>query len=291
MSDPEIVVVGSLNHDITVQVPRLPHHGETVLGTSHSTDTGGKGANQAVAAARLGRDVAMVGRVGADESGAALLRSLAESGVRTDLVAADPGAGTGMAAIAVEPGGENMIVVSPGANTTLTAADVEALPSADVLLMQLEVPVPVVAAAAARATGSVVLNPAPARRLPAELLAACDVLVPNRTELATLAGGDGAPEELARRIEGPDAVVVTLGAAGALVVDRDGAAHVSAPRVEAVDATAAGDAFCGALADALVRDLPLIEAVRWAVAAGAAAATRPGAQSSLPTPAEVEALL
>ena len=291
MRRPEVLVVGSLNHDITVRVPRLPLAGETVLGISHSTDTGGKGANQAVAAARLGRRVAMVGRVGRDDGGRMLLASLDAAGVDTSRVVEDPDVGTGMAAIAVEPGGENLIVVSPGANGAVTLADVHRLPETAVLLAQLEVPVPVVTAAVERFSGTVVLNPAPAAPLPPALLAQVNVLVPNRSELALLAGGDGSPDVLARRIEGPDAVVVTLGAEGALVVDGGGVTAVPAPNVEAVDATAAGDAFCGALADALVRGEGLRDAARWAVAAGAVAVTRAGAQSSLPTAAEVEALL
>ncbi len=296
----EILVVGSLNHDITVQVPRLPVAGETVLGISHSSDTGGKGANQAVAAARLGRRVAMVGRVGRDDAGAGLLLALRDAGVDTSLIAEDDATGTGLAAIAVEPAGENVIVVSPGANANVQPADLDpasrALAEAAVVLLQLELPLPVVVAAAEGAAGTVVLNPAPARELPQALLDACDVLVPNRTELALLAGGDlptdlAAVAELARHLDGPDAIVVTLGADGALLVESNGTTHVPAPEVEAVDATGAGDAFCGALADALVRGQALGAAVHWAVAAGAVTATRSGAQSSLPTASEVEVLM
>ena len=297
--NPEIVVVGSLNTDITVPVDRLPAPGETVLGGDALTGAGGKGANQAVAAALLGRSVAMVGRVGADDRGASLLAGLDAAGVERSEVATDPLVPTGLALITVGGDGENMIVVSPGANGLVRAADVAAAPSiavAAVTLLQLEVPLEAVTAAARVSTGTVILNPAPASPLPAALLAEVDVLVPNRTELALLAGG-ATPATIedavamARSIDGPDAVVVTMGADGALVVTRRDAEHVPAIPVDAVDATAAGDSFCGALADALVRGLGLADAVEWAVAAGAITVTRPGAQSSLPTRDEVMSLV
>lgn len=289
-ASPEIVVVGSLNRDLTVEVARLPVAGETVLGSSHRWDSGGKGANQAVAAARLGRSVAMVGRVGDDDAGEALVAGLDAEGVDTSGVLREPDAGTGLAVIVVDGSGENQIVVSPGANSQLLPGDLPAdlLRSAALVLLQLEIPVETVAAAARLAGGTVVLNPAPATELPDELLAHVDVLVPNRTELAALAG-DGEPEAQARRLGRP--VVVTLGAAGALVVQGGEATRVPAPVVDAVDATAAGDAFCGALADGLVQGLDLVAATHRAVAAGGVAASRPGAQASLPTRGDVDAIL
>ena len=298
---PEIVVVGSLNLDIVVAVPTHPAPGETVLGGDHRRHCGGKGANQAVAAARFGRSVDMVGCVGDDEAGRTLTSALARDGVRVDHVRVEAEAPTGLALITVDDdSGENAIVVSPGANARLTLDDVSRasvpVAGANVLLLQLEVPIDTVTQAADVATGTVVLNPAPARLLPSELLRSADVLVPNRGELAVLAGGDEVREldeviSAARALDGPAAVVVTLGAEGALYVTPDEARHVPAFAVEPVDTTGAGDAFCGALADALVRGEEMAAAVRWATAAGACAVTKPGAQDSLPTRAEVEHLL
>jgi ribokinase len=293
----EIAVVGSLNLDATVRVPRLPLPGETVMGRGHSHDTGGMGANQAVAAARLGRSVEMVGMVGSDDAGDRLLAALAAAGVGTSRVRRSTSLATGLALIMVDDAAENTIVVIPSANGALTPGDLDAgvIGEAAVVLLQLEIPLETVEAAAALARGKVVLNPAPAHPLPAALLDRVDVLVPNRTELALLAGAEppATMEEaaaLARSLEGPKGVVVTLGAEGALVVVRGRAEHVPAPQVAAVDPTGAGDAFCAGLADALVRGAGLVEASRWAVRCGAAAVTRRGAQASLPTRAEVEAL-
>jgi ribokinase len=259
---------------------------------------GGKGANQAVAAARLGRRVAMVGCVGDDAAGRELLGSLTGAEVDTARVRVAGGVPSGTAFITVASDGENQIVVSPGANARLTAADVAAarpaLEAAAVTLLQLEVSLAAVAAAAATAGGRVVLNPAPVRDLPGDLLAGVDVLVPNRVELAQLAGArpPSSVEEaadLAGRLPAR-AVVVTLGADGALVVEDGRVAHVPAIPVRPVDTTAAGDAFCGGLADALAGGASLQEAARRAVRVAAAACLRPGAQASLPTPADLEAL-
>jgi ribokinase len=299
---PTVTVVGSLNLDIVVPVPHHAAPGETVLGGDHFRNPGGKGANQAVAAARLGQRVAMVGRVGADGSGRTLLAALEADGVDVARVRIDDDAPTGIALIAVDDRGENAIVVSPGANARVTAADVD--DSADVLrsspatLLQLEIPADAVRRAAKLAGGTVVLNPAPAppAPLPADLLAKVDVLVPNRVELAGLAAsGTMLPETLEQveamaRALGVPSVVVTLGTEGALVVEGGTSAHVPTPQVDVVDTTAAGDAFCGALADALVRGESLSEAARWAVRVAAITCTRPGAQASLPTREEVEAL-
>lgn len=301
MTDPEITIVGSANLDLVVDVDRVPLVGETVLGGDLRRIPGGKGANQAVAAARLGRRVAMVGRVGADEGGTLLRGALQEAGVDTTAVATTDRTPNGVALISVDADGDNAIVVSPGANGRVSAGDVERagslITNADVVLLQLEIPVEAVTAAALAARGTVVLNPAPAPTdpLPPALMEAVDILVPNQTELATLAGHQGAVDaaiaaDLARRLPSP-VVVVTLGAEGALVVTDETATHVAAPLVDPVDTTAAGDSFCAAMADALVRGLDIVEAVRWAVRVGAATTLRPGAQPSLPTPAEVESLL
>lgn len=298
MNVPEITVVGSANLDLVVEVDHVPLVGETVLGGDLRRIPGGKGANQAVAAARLGRRVAMVGRVGDDEGGTILRAALDADGVDTRSLVTTDGTPNGVALISVDADGDNAIVVSPGANGRVVPDDVvradAAITRATVVLLQLEIPVEAVTAAAQAATGTVILNPAPAptEPLPDDLLGAVDVLVPNQTELATLAGHDGTVDatiatDLARRLAAP-IVVVTLGAAGALVVTDDLVEHVEAPVVDPVDTTAAGDSFCGAMADGLVRGLDIVDAVRWAVRVGAATTLRPGAQPSLPTPDEVD---
>jgi ribokinase len=277
-----IAVVGSINLDLVVAVDRHPAPGETVVGGDCRQLPGGKGANQAVAAARLGSEVAMVGRVGADAQGAWLRDGLWTERVDVEHVREDRVAPTGVAMIAVDARGENTIVVSPGANARVDARDVAAasdvVRGAEVVLVQHEVPAAAVAAAIATAGGTVVLNPAPARGLAAPV----DVLVPNRGELETLAGGRGDPVTLARSITAARAVVVTLGEEGAIVVEGDRAERVRAPHVEAVDSTGAGDAFCGALAEAMAGGATVVEAARWAVRVAAVSVTRPGAQGGLP---------
>jgi ribokinase len=277
-----IAVVGSINLDLVVAVERHPAPGETVVGGDCRQLPGGKGANQAVAAARLGAEVAMVGRVGADAQGAWLREGLWTEGVAVEHVREDRQAPTGVAMIAVDARGENTIVVSPGANARVDARDVaaasELVGAADVVLVQHEVPAEAVAAAISTAGGTVVLNPAPARGLAAPV----DVLVPNRGELETLAGGRGDPVTLARSIAAARAVVVTLGAEGAVVVEGERAERVRAPQVEVVDTTGAGDAFCGALAEAMAGGATVVEAARWAVRVAAVSVTRAGAQGGLP---------
>jgi ribokinase len=277
-----IAVVGSINLDLVVAVDRHPAPGETVVGGDCRQLPGGKGANQAVAAARLGSEVAMVGRVGADAQGAWLREGLWTERVDVEHVREDRVAPTGVAMIAVDARGENTIVVSPGANARVDARDVAAasdvVRGAEVVLVQHEVPAAAVAAAIATAGGTVVLNPAPARGLAAPV----DVLVPNRGELETLAGDRGDPVTLARSITAARAVVVTLGEEGAIVVEGDRAERVRAPHVEAVDSTGAGDAFCGALAEAMAGGATVLEAARWAVRVAAVSVTRPGAQGGLP---------
>ena len=302
----EVVVVGSANLDLVVDVATIPVAGETVLGGDLRQIPGGKGANQAVTAARLGRRVAMIGRVGDDDAGLILRSALDSAGVDTSGLLATESTPSGTALIAVGADGDNAIVVSPGANSRFSAADVagaaDVLNAAEVLLAQLEVPLEAVAAAVRAARGIVVLNPAPAPAalLPSDLLDGVDVIVPNQTELATMAGhsglaaiGDVDPETAVALARGLPvaAVVVTLGAGGAMVVTPSDATHVPAPAVVPIDTTAAGDAFCGALADALVGGADLVSAARWAVQVGAAATLRPGAQPSLPTREDVKHLL
>ena len=296
-----VTVFGSLNEDVLVAVGRLPGRGETVIGRSAVLAPGGKGANQAAAAGLLGPGVHMVGRVGEDPAGDRQLAALAASRVNVSRVLRTPGLPTGSATIPVEDGsGENLIVVVPGANGELTAEDAaaESVRRADVVLLQLEVPMASVQAAAAAATGTVVLTPAPPQPLPDDLLARVDVLVPNEHELAQLAGvetGERSPDELVdlARTVARSSVVVTLGARGALVVPGDGGpAHVQAPPpVTPVDTTGAGDCFCGALAQALAGGADLPTAVRYAVAAAALSTTGAGARGALPDDPAVRALL
>ena len=288
-----ITVIGSCNVDFVVPVAELPAPGETVLGRDHLRAPGGKGANQAVAAARLDSPVSFVGCVGDDELATTIREALAGSGVDLTWLRTIEATPSGIALITVADGGENTIAVSPGANARLTPDHLDAglLQSTDVLLAQLEIPLDTVAAAVERTAGRVLLNPAPARELPASLLAGVDVLIPNRSELGVLAG---APEPttideavaLAKSLDGPAAVVVTLGADGALVV-ADEVTHVPAILVDAIDATGAGDAFCGALADGLARGSSLVEAAEWAVRVAGISTTGRGAQTGMPRRAEV----
>jgi ribokinase len=296
-----VTVVGSLNEDVLVAVDRLPGRGETVIGRSAALAPGGKGANQAAAAGLLGPGVHMVGRVGQDSAGDRQLAALAEARVNVGRVHRTPGVPTGSATIPVEDvSGENLIVVVPGANGQLTAVDVEvdSVRRGKVVLLQLEVPLDTVRAAARAATGTVVLTPAPPQPLPADLLTRVDVLVPNEHELAHLAGaepGERSPGELAAlaRTVTRSAVVVTLGARGALVLPADdGPVTLQAPPpVTPVDTTGAGDCFCGALAQALASGSDLAGAVRYAAAAAALSTTGPGARGALPDDAAVRALL
>ncbi|MEM7092982.1 MAG: ribokinase [Actinomycetota bacterium] len=295
----EVCVVGSANLDIVVPVPHHPIAGETVLGGDHARIPGGKGANQAVAAARLGRRVGFVGCVGDDAAGDELRAALVGDDVSVEHLRTVPRTPSGIALISVGPDGDNSIVVSPGANAHVGEVDLEAalpmLERALVTLLQLEVPVETITEAAESANGLVILNPAPAQALTSRLLESVDILVPNETELALLSGSSPAETfdeviDQARLL--PSArTVVTLGAQGALLVDETEVRHQPAPAVRAVDTTAAGDAFCGALADVLAEGGSLVDAVAWGVMVGAATTLRPGAQSSLPTAADVADLL
>ena len=326
---PRIVVVGSSNTDLVVRAPTLPAAGQTVLGSSFMMAPGGKGANQAVAAARLGAHVTFVGRLGADDLGREARRALEEDGVDTSLVVTDTDAPSGVALIVVNAAGENAIAVAPGANARLSPADVDraapALEAADVVLLQLEIPMPTVARAVERARRAgvrVILNPAPVAPLDPETIPHVSVLTPNAGEAAALAAGLGRDRGGARGREdggaapGRDAgadpaeaqaaaraaaarlreagvprIVVTLGPDGALLADEDGSRVVPGYRVVPVDTTAAGDAFNGALAVALAEGATLEAAAGFANRAAALSTTRPGAQPSLPTRREVETFL
>ena len=302
-SPARICVVGSLNTDLTFRTARLPKPGETVRASEFHIGQGGKGANQAVMAARLGAQVTMVGRVGRDAFGDATLRHITREGIDTVYIKEDVNAPSGTAAIIVDDEARNCILVVPGANGTLTPQDVcdaeSAIRSARVLLCQLEVPTESVLEAfriARAAKVRTILNPAPAADLPGELLRLTDICVPNEPELELLAEISVRTmeeiERAARRIidRGPPTVLVTLGERGVLIVTEDASEHVPAFPMDPVDTTGAGDAFIGALAVFLAEDRILLEAVRWASAAAALSVTKLGAQASFPSRADVEGL-
>jgi len=307
VSKPGILVVGSVNMDLVLRAARMPAPGETVLGHDLITSPGGKGANQAVAAARLGADCRMLGRIGDDAFGEELLDGLETEGVDCAAVAVTPGVASGVAFIVVDDQGENTIVVASGANHAVTPEDVSAhvdlFADADVVVLQCELPMETVEAAiqTAQAQGcAVVLDPAPApERAPAAMFAV-DVITPNQSEAAILTGENaGDADEVSARnaaarllSRGAKAVVLKLGGQGSLVSTDPGNGVIVPPfQVDVVDTTAAGDAFTGALAVALARGDRLEEAARFANAAGALACTRLGAQSAMPTSDTVENLL
>jgi len=298
----DIVVVGSLNMDLVVKAPRMPLGGETLAGRDFQMIPGGKGANQAAAAARLGARVAMVGRVGGDAFGPPLIENLRRQGVDTGHVRIDEEAATGTAMIIVDDSGQNSIVVASGANGRVNEEDVDrlegALSQARVLLLQFEVPLETVEYAiqmASRHQVRVILNPAPARPAPPGLIEKVDYLVPNEFEAGTLTGLETkdvpSAERAARKLlrSGVPVVIITLGERGALMATDQGMIHVPAREVQAVDTTAAGDAFIGGLAVALVKGFPLEGAVRYGSCAGTLAVTKFGAQTSLPSAEEVQA--
>jgi ribokinase len=299
----DVFVVGSINQDFVLSVERRPAPGETVTDARLATHNGGKGANQAAAAALLGAGVTFLGRVGDDGFGEPLVRALAEKGVDTDLVEEVPDSSTGTAFITVTPDGENAITVAPGANRRLTVEDVDAasgtIGEAKVLVVQMEIPPEVVRRAVEVASANetrALVNLAPPFEVPQALLKKLDPLVLNEHEAAFLLGErvegvDGALSAASELSDlGPRSVVVTVGEEGAVFANGASAEHLTAPRVEVVDTTGAGDAFVGALAARLADDAPLEDAVAYAVRAGAAAVTKEGAQGALPTPDVVEAL-
>jgi ribokinase len=294
-----IVVVGSLNMDLVVRALHLPQPGETIIGSEFKTFPGGKGANQAVAAARLGGTVKMIGRVGQDAFGDVLLQTLSNDRVDVSFVGRDATEPTGVALITVEETGQNTIVVASGANAHVTSADVDsaeaAFEGAALLLLQLECPLDTVVHAvevAKRHKVCVVLNPAPAQLLDAGLLSQVDYLVPNQIELTLLAQRSSADEAVHHlQALGVKNIVVTFGKEGVTVFGAEGTCHVAAHRVQVTDTTAAGDAFAGAFAVALVEGKSVRDAAEWGNAAGALAVTRQGAQPSLPTRPELIALM
>jgi ribokinase len=302
MNTPKIVVVGSVNTDMVVKSERIPAPGETITGGQFVMAAGGKGANQAVAAARLGAQVTLVAKVGRDVFGDQAVENYRREGIATDLVLRDPALATGVALILVDQKGENSIAVAPGANFSITPDEVaqaaERIRQADVLLLQLEIPLATVEAAAriaAEAGVSVVLDPAPVAPLSDALLGCVKVIKPNEHEAERLTGVRVTDEASARQAaeqllcRGVQQAVITLGPRGALWVSRERSVFVPGTPVQTVDSTAAGDAFSGGLACAMARGLSMEDAVREACLVGALATTRLGAQPSMPTAAELAA--
>ncbi len=289
-----ILVIGSLNMDLVISADHLPAEGETVIEGQFHTYAGGKGANQAIAAARMGGRVKMVGRVGDDDYGRQLVAGLSSAGVETCFISKDKNDPTGVAVITVDRIGKNSIVVASGANMSLKEACIKDIPDlfngVGVMVAQLEIPIPVVQAAykAARERGVItILNPAPARTLTDELFPLIDYIIPNRLELEMLTGEKDLHAGISRLLaSGVGTVIVTLGEDGAFLATRKKQAHIAAFKVNAVDTVAAGDAFTGAFCVGLVEELPIEDCVRLANAVAAISVTRKGAQPSMPTRAE-----
>ncbi len=298
---PKIVVVGSLNMDLVVRIPQIPKPGETLLGGEFKTFPGGKGANQAVAAARLGAAVSMIGCVGDDAFGQELRNTLIKEGIDTTPVVVHPEAATGVALIQVDKKGENSIAVASGANFQLTASDVEkalkSIQDFDVLMMPLETPLETIYCAAKYASdrgAKVLLDPAPAQVLDQDLLSLVDVLLPNEYELALMTGLP--PLQSADDVQtaaeillslGLKNLIVTLGGQGAVLFNEESRSNIAAFSVKVVDTTAAGDCFDGGLAVGLCEGKSILEAAEFASAAAAISVTREGAQPSLPRREEV----
>jgi ribokinase len=301
MEKPEIVVVGSSNMDMVIKLKTLPEPGETVIGGEFIMAAGGKGANQAVAAARLGGEVTFMARVGQDMFGRQAIQDLQKEGINTDYIVEDDNDPSGVALIFVDRKGENSIGVASGANNKLSEEDIDAakerIVSAHILVLQLETPVDVVryaARLASEAGAKVILNPAPAQKLDDSLFRMLTVLTPNEGEAELLTGVRVTDEKSALqaanilRTKGVAVVIITMGAKGSFLATEDQEVLIPAKEITALDTTAAGDAFNGALAFALAEQAPWVDAVRFANSAGALAATRMGAQPSLPTYEELQ---
>jgi ribokinase len=303
MSKPRILVVGSSNTDMIIRLDRIPQPGETILGGEFVVAAGGKGANQAVAAARSGGDVTFIARTGSDMFGENAIAGFVQDGIHTDYIVRDKAAPSGVAMIFVAKDGENSIAVASGANGRLSPADVKraraAFAEANAVVLQLETPLETIetaAALAAKASVPIILNPAPARILPGRVLKLVSILTPNETEATLLTGITVKDERSAAqaakklRARGVSIVILTLGARGAFVATDSVQQLVPGFRVSAVDTTAAGDVFNGALAVGLGEGGSLLEAVRFANAAAAISVTRLGAQPSAPKRKEIQAL-
>ena len=308
MQQPKVTVLGSANVDLVIRAERMPTKGETLIGETFDIFTGGKGFNQATAAARLGADVTLIGKIGDDPFGEMLRTAIESENIDSQFVKTDAEGGTGIATIIVEPDGDNSIIIVPRANMCITSEDIanaaDSIAEAAVLLLQLETPIEASQTAIniAKANDTtVILDPAPARPLPPSLLSQVDILTPNATEATVLSGhavttpetGITAAKALQTQIttDGHSAVVLTLGEQGVLVCTPTQFTHLPAISVDAVDTTGAGDAFSGALATALANGDELSEAVKFATDAGAAAVTVLGATPSMPTPDKIETIL
>jgi ribokinase len=291
----KIVVVGSCNTDMVIKADRLPVPGETILGGTFLMNSGGKGANQAVAAARLGGNVTLVSKTGNDVFGKQSVMLYASENIKTDYIFSDPKHPSGVAMITVDSNGENCIVVASGANAYLTPTDIDIasgeIESSDLVLMQLEIPIETVEYVAELATKKgikVILNPAPARTLSNDLLKHLYIIIPNKSEAEILSGIKVTDIDSAKQAadiisaKGVDIVVITLGSQGALIKENASFQFVEAVKVEAVDTTAAGDTFCGAVCVGLSEGKTILDSVKMAVRSASLTVTRMGAQSSLP---------
>lgn len=300
MNGKKILIVGSSNTDMVIKTHNFPAPGETILGGRFLMNAGGKGANQAVAAARLGGIVTFVGKIGDDIFGKQAVQQLEDEGINVDFVAVDPENPSGVALITVDKKGENSIVVAPGSNGTLSSADfdkaIAELDDSEFVLMQLEIPIPTVehiARMAAKKQKKVVLNPAPAAVLTDELLQNLYIITPNETEAELLTGIKVTDEQSALKAalvlneKGVELVIITMGSAGAFLLSNGKSEIISAPKVEAVDTTAAGDTFNGALVVALSEGKTIQESIAFANKAAAISVTRIGAQSSVPFRKEI----
>ncbi len=304
MTKHPVLVVGSSNTDMIIKLDRIPRPGETIIGGEFATAAGGKGANQAVAAARAGGRVTFIGRVGRDMFGEKAVAGFVADGICTDFIVQDAASPSGVALIFVDAKGENSIAVASGANGNLTPANVlkakRAFQPGGIVVLQLETPLNTVQAAADRALAAgmrVILNPAPARALPNKLLSRLYLLTPNESEAELLTGitvqDNASASQAARALlkRGVRNVIVTLGARGALAAGEEGEGFIPAFKVKPVDTTAAGDVFNGALAAGLAEGKSLLDAARFGAAAAAVSVTRLGAQTSAPTRAEIDRLL
>lgn len=300
MKEKNILVIGSSNTDMVIKTRKFPSPGETVLGGDFFMNTGGKGANQALAAKRLGGDVTFIGKIGTDIFGQRAIEFLKKEGVIVDFVFIDPDNHSGVAMITVDQNGENSIIVADSSNNTLSSSDIakisKVIDSSDIILLQLEIPVDTVtfiSKYAKRLNKKIILNPAPATFLPDEIYKNITIITPNETEIELLTGikvineNTALKSALALKEKGVENIIITLGSAGSFVLSKEFTGIISAPKVKALDSTAAGDTFCGALAVGISKGYKFENAVKFANFAAALSVTRIGAQNSVPFENEV----